>query len=91
MSEKNCCDLSKQPDVDGFLVGGASLKPACEFSICKFSGSTPKVHRLNLVSCRYHQRQAKCLKHAPSLSDSNSRLETGIERVSQSFLTASDS
>ena len=24
---KNAADLSKQPDVDGFLVGGASLKP----------------------------------------------------------------
>lgn len=23
----NCSDLAKQPDVDGFLVGGASLKP----------------------------------------------------------------
>ena len=32
VSEKNCCDLSKQPDVDGFLVGGASLKPACKYS-----------------------------------------------------------
>ncbi len=27
---KNCKDLSKQPDIDGFLVGGASLKPECE-------------------------------------------------------------
>ena len=24
---KNCKDLSVQPDIDGFLVGGASLKP----------------------------------------------------------------
>lgn len=23
----NCKELAKQPDVDGFLVGGASLKP----------------------------------------------------------------
>ncbi|KAI1197366.1 triose-phosphate isomerase-like protein [Nemania serpens] len=30
VSEKNCKDLSGQPDIDGFLVGGASLKPACE-------------------------------------------------------------
>jgi triosephosphate isomerase len=30
VNEKNCKDLSKQPDIDGFLVGGASLKPACE-------------------------------------------------------------
>lgn len=28
VTEKNCKDLSKQTDIDGFLVGGASLKPA---------------------------------------------------------------
>jgi len=28
VSEKNCKDLSKEQDIDGFLVGGASLKPA---------------------------------------------------------------
>ncbi|KAI9788077.1 MAG: triosephosphate isomerase [Candelina submexicana] len=28
VSEKNCKDLAKQQDIDGFLVGGASLKPA---------------------------------------------------------------
>ncbi|KAH7041266.1 triosephosphate isomerase [Microdochium trichocladiopsis] len=28
VSEKNCTELSKQQDIDGFLVGGASLKPA---------------------------------------------------------------
>jgi len=28
VNEKNCGDLSGQPDIDGFLVGGASLKPA---------------------------------------------------------------
>jgi triosephosphate isomerase len=28
VSENNCKDLSKQADIDGFLVGGASLKPA---------------------------------------------------------------
>ncbi|KAL2221678.1 triosephosphate isomerase [Thermoascus aurantiacus ATCC 26904] len=27
VNEKNCKDLAKEPDVDGFLVGGASLKP----------------------------------------------------------------
>lgn len=27
VSDSNCADLIKQPDVDGFLVGGASLKP----------------------------------------------------------------
>ena len=30
VNAKNCRDLAAQPDVDGFLVGGASLKP--EFS-----------------------------------------------------------
>lgn len=30
VTEKNCSDLSRQQDIDGFLVGGASLKPACE-------------------------------------------------------------
>jgi len=28
VSEKNCRDLATQKDIDGFLVGGASLKPA---------------------------------------------------------------
>ena len=28
VNEKNCKDLAKQVDIDGFLVGGASLKPA---------------------------------------------------------------
>lgn len=28
VNEKNSPELSKQPDIDGFLVGGASLKPA---------------------------------------------------------------
>lgn len=29
---KNCKDLAKEKDIDGFLVGGASLKPECELS-----------------------------------------------------------
>ncbi|KAF9700046.1 hypothetical protein EKO04_001761 [Ascochyta lentis] len=28
VNEKNCSELAKQADIDGFLVGGASLKPA---------------------------------------------------------------
>jgi triosephosphate isomerase len=35
VSEKNCRELAKQPDVDGFLVGGASLKPACKLAPCR--------------------------------------------------------
>jgi triosephosphate isomerase len=34
VNEKNCQELAKMKDIDGFLVGGASLKPACKcFSI----------------------------------------------------------
>jgi triosephosphate isomerase len=33
VSEKNSAELSKQPDIDGFLVGGASLKPACQYPV----------------------------------------------------------
>ena len=29
VTDQNCRDLAKQADIDGFLVGGASLKPAC--------------------------------------------------------------
>ncbi len=36
MSESNCKDLAKQKDIDGFLVGGASLKPACEYQFIFF-------------------------------------------------------
>lgn len=28
VSEKNCAELAQEKDIDGFLVGGASLKPA---------------------------------------------------------------
>lgn len=35
VSGANCKELAGQPDVDGFLVGGASLK-VCE----KYSGSS---------------------------------------------------
>jgi len=27
VTAKNCADLIRQPNIDGFLVGGASLKP----------------------------------------------------------------
>lgn len=32
VNAKNCKDLAKEKDIDGFLVGGASLKPECEYS-----------------------------------------------------------
>ena len=37
-SDANCGDLIKQVDIDGFLVGGASLKPAFG-TICNVVGS----------------------------------------------------
>jgi triosephosphate isomerase len=39
VSEKNCKELAKQEDVDGFLVGGASLKPACKLQVFLFGGA----------------------------------------------------
>lgn len=51
VSEKNCKDLAKQTDIDGFLVGGASLKPAC-----KFCGDVERTRRADCcASCGYHQ------------------------------------
>ncbi|TLS28722.1 hypothetical protein PpBr36_00584 [Pyricularia pennisetigena] len=36
VNEKNCGELSQKPDIDGFLVGGASLKPAfVDICTCK--------------------------------------------------------
>ncbi len=31
VNEKNCKELAAEKDIDGFLVGGASLKPACKY------------------------------------------------------------
>lgn len=54
VSEKNCKELAQMPDIDGFLVGGASLKPACELthSFYKESGKCANPR----FSCRYHQQ-----------------------------------
>lgn len=52
MSEKNCRDLAKENDVDGFLVGGASLKPACKFLILLMG---LKVHLSDNYSRRHRQ------------------------------------
>jgi hypothetical protein len=56
VAAKNCKELAQQPDIDGFLVGGASLKP--EFTdICnarlvslKSSGMTQLVETLFFLS-----------------------------------------
>jgi triosephosphate isomerase len=39
VSDKNCGDLAKQSDIDGFLVGGASLKPACQLILSPIHAS----------------------------------------------------
>lgn len=56
VSEKNCKDLSKQPDIDGFLVGGASLKPACKchptcMAVLSYSNISQS-SRLSTASCK---------------------------------------
>lgn len=33
VNAKNCKDLAKEQDIDGFLVGGASLKPECKYHL----------------------------------------------------------
>lgn len=55
MTAENCKSLGSQPDIDGFLVGGASLKPACEFPIPRYSFKM--ILNLGDCSCRYHQCQ----------------------------------
>ena len=34
MTDTTCGELARLPDVDGFLVGGASLKPEAFLKIC---------------------------------------------------------
>jgi triosephosphate isomerase len=52
---KNCKELATQPDIDGFLVGGASLKPECEF----FLSLRDLVVIADFTrSHRHHQQQA---------------------------------
>ena len=50
VSEKNCKDLAKQTDIDGFLVGGASLKPACKQNALQIVRKYA-----DRLSCRHHQ------------------------------------
>ena len=35
VNAKNCAELQSQPDIDGFLVGGASLKANDFLTICR--------------------------------------------------------
>jgi triosephosphate isomerase len=57
VSEKNCRELATQPDVDGFLVGGASLKPACKFlAYAHLLTLFTVLVLINIYSRRHHQR-----------------------------------
>lgn len=53
VSEKNCKELAKQKDIDGFLVGGASLKPACRCSVERIL--LRSVSDCVFYSCRHYQ------------------------------------
>jgi triosephosphate isomerase len=55
VNEKNSPELSKQPDIDGFLVGGASLKPACKLN--QMASPFYASDLLIILSRRYHQLQ----------------------------------
>ena len=55
VSEKNCKELSKEQDIDGFLVGGASLKPACELTLPPQKTGQDVTNRFD--SRGYHQLQ----------------------------------
>ena len=41
VSEKTCCDLASKKDLDGFLVGGASLKGNTFAQICNAKSAVP--------------------------------------------------
>jgi triosephosphate isomerase len=54
---KNCKELAKEKDIDGFLVGGASLKPECKWRAIRARVVTFKL--LTVVPSRgHHQQQA---------------------------------
>ena len=55
VNEKNCKELAKQSDIDGFLVGGASLKPACEFFFLCAVERCDGIDADFRASRRYHQ------------------------------------
>lgn len=82
VSEKNCKELSKEKDIDGFLVGGASLKPACKYPTylrrrlsCHWIGSN------ELDSRRNHQLQAMKGKRLGMSARNRFKLEGQVVEV----------
>ena len=67
VTEKNCAELSQQADVDGFLVGGASLKPACQYF--RSSSISPKVRLTSLL-----QSSISSMPGSPKHSQIDSKL-----------------
>lgn len=66
VTEKNCKELAKQPDIDGFLVGGASLKPACKcFRNIVFRVKANRV----CDSRRYHQQPLVIVQYSTEQGD----------------------
>jgi triosephosphate isomerase len=65
VSEKNCKDLSTQPDIDGFLVGGASLKPACKLQ--SLNDTVNVGHRLIIAQSSTSSTAACKHLHSPVL------------------------
>ncbi len=83
VSEKNCKELAKQADIDGFLVGGASLKPACEYS--HLHGAVALSEELCAdrdCSRGYHQLQAidRSLLEEP-LEKGNNKLDKSPQQL----------
>ena len=57
MNAKNAAELLAQPDVDGGLIGGASLK-AADFAECRLASSAARTRWLTVwsVSPKYWRR-----------------------------------
>jgi hypothetical protein len=55
VNAKNCKELAKQPDIDGFLVGGASLKPECECFLSQRGCHILRIYANYTYSYRHHQ------------------------------------
>lgn len=66
VNEKNCGELGKQPDIDGFLVGGASLKPGCKssFSHALQCNLMPETYMHLLTNLFYDSRRHCQLQEA---------------------------
>lgn len=65
VSEKNCKELAKEGDIDGFLVGGASLKPACMYRPVIFPNVADKSWQLSISLMRSNESLSAGCKCGP--------------------------